>query len=153
QQVRGLIYKRYRPQLIIVDDLEVRQDLTNPEVRRKIKDWFHSDLEMCVDRYSNDWRIIYIDTLKHSDSLLEELLSNPDWLSVRLDLCDDQGRSNVPELFSDADIEREIASHRRNGTLDIFYMEFRNQPVAREDASFRQEFFKQYDESTLAPEV
>ena len=98
QQVRGLLYKHFRPQLIIVDDLEKKEELENPENRRKLKEWFHSDLAKCVDRYSDKWRIIYIDTLKHYDSLLQELLVDPEWHSLRLDLCDDNYNSLAPHL-------------------------------------------------------
>ncbi len=149
QQVRGLLFKNYRPQLIIVDDLEKKDELENPENRRKLKDWFHSDLEKCIDRYSNKWRIIYIDTLKHHDSLLQELLNSPEWYPLRLDLCDDNYNSLVPDLISTQELQKELTYHRENGMLDVFYMEYRNIPVSKEDASFRSEYFKYYDEKDL----
>jgi hypothetical protein len=149
QQVRGLLYRNSRPQLIVVDDLEKKEELENPENRRKLKEWFHSDLMKCVDRYSNKWRILYIDTLKHYDSLLQDLLSDPEWYSLRLDLCDDNYNSLAPHLISTEELKREVESHRSKGILDIFYMEYRNMPIAKEDASFRQEHFKYYDEIDL----
>jgi hypothetical protein len=149
QQVRGFIYANTRPQLIIVDDFEDKRELTNPEIRRKNKDWFWTDLYRCVDRYSKKWRIIYIDTLKHADSLLEELLNDPDWLSLRLEAFDDAFNSNVPYLYSNEEIKKEVEAARRNGTLDQLYMELRSMPIARENASFLQEFFKYYDEIDL----
>ena len=144
QQVRGLIFKNFRPQLIIVDDFEDRKELENPENRRKNKEWFHSDLLRCVDRYSDKWKIVYIDTLKHSESLLQELLEDKDWKGLRLDLCDDNYNSNVPELISTEQLKKEAALARENGTLDIFYMEYRNLPVSKENQSFRPEYFQHY---------
>lgn len=149
QQVRGLIYKNYRPQLYVVDDLEKKEELENPENRRKLKEWFYSDLLKSVDRYSNKWRIIYIDTLKHYDSLLQELLTDPEWYSLRLDLCDDEYNSNAPHLISTEELKREVEAHRSKGILDVFFMEYRNLPISKEDASFRQEYFKYYDERDL----
>jgi len=149
QQVRGLIFKNYRPQLVIVDDLEDKKELENAENRRKLKEWFHSDLMRCIDRYSNKWKILYIDTLKHSEALLSELLNDSTWESRRLELFDDAYKSNVPELFSDAEIEAEVESARANGTLDILYMELRNLPVSKETQSFRQEYFRYYREDEL----
>jgi len=149
QQVRGLLYKHYRPQLIIVDDLEKKDELENPENRRKLKEWFHGDLLKCVDRYSDKWRIVYIDTLKHYDSLLQDLLNDPDWYSIRLDLCDDEYNSLAPHLISSDELKREAESHRLKGMLDVFYMEYRNLPISKEDASFRQEHFKYYEEIDL----
>jgi hypothetical protein len=149
QQVRGLLYKNYRPQLIIIDDLEKKEELENPENRRKLKEWFNSDLLKCVDRYSDKWRIVYIDTLKHYDSLLQELLDSDEWHSMRLDLCDDNYNSNAPYLISTEELKREVESHRNRGMLDVFFMEYRNLPISKEDASFRQEYFKYYDERDL----
>lgn len=153
QQVRGLIFKRFRPQLIIIDDLENRQELENPENRRKTKEWFYSDLMRCVDRYSDKWRIVYIDTLKHSEALLQELLNDDSWTSMRLELFDDSYKSNVPELISDKEVEREVESARANGTLDILYMELRNLPVSRENQSFKQTYFKYYEEKDINPRL
>jgi hypothetical protein len=149
QQIRGLIYKNHRPGLIVIDDLEKKELLENPENRKKLKNWYRSDLEKCIDRYSNDWRIVYIDTVKHSDSLMEDLLADPDYESVRLELCDDSLHSNVPAMFSDNEIKAEYESHRNRGELDIFYMEYRNQPIAAEDRGFKQDYFKYYEESEI----
>lgn len=149
QQIRGLLYKIHRPQLIIVDDLEKKEELENPENRRKLKEWFFSDLMKCIDRYSNKWRIIYIDTLKHHDSLLQVLLDSSEWKSIRLDLCDDDFNSAVPELISTEELLVEMEAHREKGLLDVFYMEYRNLPIAKETAAFKQEHFKYYDERDL----
>ena len=149
QQIRGLIYRNTRPQLIIVDDLEKKEELDNPDNRFKLKQWFYSDLMRCVDRYSDKWKIVYFDTLKHYDSLLQELLKSEDWYSQRLDICDDNFNSLVPHLISTEELKREAEIHRAKGILDVFYMELRNLPIATEDASFRQEYFKYYEETEL----
>ena len=149
QQVRGLRYKYSRPDLIVVDDLEDREEMMNPETRLKIKEWFHADLEKCIDRYNNKYKVIYIDTLKHSDSLLQELLDSPDWVSLRLDLCDDEYNSMAPELFSTAELKREAEAHRNRGQLHIFFMEYRNLPTSPEISSFKQAYFKYYEEAAL----
>ncbi len=147
QQVRGLLWKNYRPQLIIVDDLEKKDELLNPDNREALKDWFHSDLEKSINRYADDWRIIYIDTLKHQDSLLQELIESSDWKSIVLSICDDNFHSYAPSYMTDAEIQEELTSHREKGKLDIFYMEYMNAPTAKEDASFKTEYFKYYSET------
>lgn len=149
QQVRGLLYKNFRPQLIIVDDLEKKDELENPENRRKLKEWFYGDLLKCVDRYSNKWRFIYIDTLKHYESLLEELLQAEEWESIRLDLCDDNYNSKVPHLITTEELKAEAEAHRRKGQLDVFFMEYRNLPMSKEDMSFRQEYFQHFDPTSI----
>jgi hypothetical protein len=44
------------------------------------------------------------------------------------------------------EIKSEVASHRKEGTLDIFYREMRNLPIATEDAAFASENFRYYRE-------
>ena len=149
QAVRGLLWNSSRWDLAIVDDFENKEELENNENRRKNKDWFYTDLMRGMNRYSKDWKIIYIDTLKHSESLLQELLDDPTWYSLRLEMFDDNYHSNVPEMYTDAEIKQEVESARDHGTLDLLYMELRNIPVSKENASFRSEYFKYYEEVEL----
>jgi hypothetical protein len=102
-----------------------------------------------MDRYSNKWKVVYIDTLKHSESLLQELLTSSDWTSLRLEICDDEFNSKVPHLVTTEELKAEAESARKNGTLDIFYMEMRNLPVSKENQSFRPEYFKYYEPTEI----
>ncbi len=147
QQIRGLNWRSKRPGIIIVDDLENKKELKSEENRQSLKSWFFSDLLKSVDRYSNNWVIVYIDTVKHEDSLLQELLDAPEWASVRLSICDENYNTNAPAYMSTEDIKEELESHRRKGLLDEFYAEYMNIPISLEDATFRAEHFTRYAES------
>ena len=149
QQIRGLLYINYRPDMLVIDDLEDPETIDNEEQRTKRKNWFHADVEKCVSRVDKKWRMIYIDTLKHEDSLLQDLLDSSEWESLRLEICDDDLNPTAPEFFSKEDVMKEYNYHKEHGMLDIFYREFRNIPVAKEDASFRQENFRYYEEAEL----
>ena len=154
QQVRGVLYHSKRPDLIIVDDLEKAEELMNEEIRAKIKTWFWGDLMKCVSRYDKNWKVIYIDTLKHEDSLLQDLLDSSDWESLRLEICDDNLKSLAPEVMTDEEVAIEHASHKEKGMLDVFYREFRNLPVSKEDATFKPSYFRHYQEADIiAPKV
>jgi len=85
QQVRGILYHNARPDMIIIDDLEDPETMQNDDLRRKRKEWFHADLMKTTSRVDKNWQIVYIDTLKHEDSLLEELLESDKWDSLRLE--------------------------------------------------------------------
>jgi len=149
QQVRGLLYHSKRPDLIVIDDLEDTETVANDELRLKRKTWFHADLEKCTSRLSKDYQFIYIDTLKHEDALLQELLDSSDWKSVRLEICDDDYNPSAPDFMSKEDILVEVAAHREAGMLDVFYREFRNIPISKEDAVFKPDYFKHYNEPDL----
>lgn len=152
QQVRGLNWRNHRPELIIVDDLENKDEIRSEENRTKLKQWFYSDLMKSIDRYSGKYVIIYIDTLKHEDSLLQELLDDPEWASVSLALARVEGnvdtgivvRSNIPTYMTDEEVTAEFIAHQRRGDLDTFYSEYMNQPVALADTSFRREHFRYF---------
>lgn len=146
QQIRGILYKNYRPDLIIIDDFEDPEAVHNENLRKKYKEWFHADLLKATSRFDKNFQIIYIDTLKHEDSLLQDLLDNPDWESIRLEICDDNYEPTAPEFFSKEDIIKEVEYHRHEGILDVFYREYRNLPISTEDPVFNSKDFRHFRE-------
>ena len=146
QQVRGVRWGKWRPDLIIVDDLEDPEGVASEEQRKKLKEWFFADVMNSVDR-SVPWKIVFVGTLLHENSLLADLLADPTWDKVEIDLCDDDLKSNWPDFMSDSDVKKLYESYRVQGLLDVFAREYRGKPIAREDAVFRQEYFKYYLES------
>jgi len=148
QQVRGLLYKNSRPDLIICDDLEDAESVRSPEQRQKLKEWFFADVCNSVAKARQDWRIIVIGTLLHEDSLLANLLDDPDWEHIELTLCDDQLNSNWEDFMSTEKIKALYTSYKNNGLLDVFYREYLGLPIAKENAKFRAEHFRQYREDS-----
>jgi hypothetical protein len=146
QQIRGLLYHGRRPDLIIIDDLEDKAEIMSDYIRKKNKEWFHSDVVKCISRYDNDYSFVYIDTLKHEDALLQDLLDANDWKSLCQSVCDDDGNSYAPQFMSTEQIKVEMEEHREKGILDVFYREMRNIPIATETATFKAEYFKYYTE-------
>jgi hypothetical protein len=147
QQVRGALHLGNRPDLIIVDDLENSEGVKNEEQRKKLREWFFSDLVNCVDRSSNNWKIVVIGTILHEDALLTRLLEDPDWVHLKLEICDDNYHSNWPEFMNDAQVRDLAESYAEKGLLHIFAMEYRNSVISQ-DSAFQQTYFKYYDEGT-----
>lgn len=145
QQVRGVLFKNDRPGLFIIDDLEDKKKVLNEDLRRELKNWFFSDVVEAVPQLHMDWKIIYIDTLKHEDSLLQHLLESPDWASLRLEACDDNLQSVAPHFVSNAVIKRKWDKAVNAGETDSFFQEHRNLPISTKDSSFRQDYFKYYN--------
>jgi hypothetical protein len=147
QQVRGLNWANHRPELVIIDDLENKDEIRNEDNRKKLKDWFWSDLMKTEDRYSKGCIFIYIDTIKHEDSLLVDLLESPEWASIQLSICDDNYKSYDPNYMTDEEVMAEVEEHRRLGTLDAFYMERMNVPISKEDAVFKSGYFRYFQDN------
>jgi len=148
QQVRGILYRNDRPGLIVVDDLEDPDKITNPELRKAWYEWLYADVIKAIPRIgpkAKDWKIVYIDTLKHEDSVLQKLLDSPEWESLRLEACDDNFEPTAPEFMSKQAIMAEWEQHVEAGQTDVFFRELRNLPISTKDSSFRPEYFKYYN--------
>lgn len=144
QQVRGLLEDR-RPDLILIDDLEDSEPFRigdASEYVRKTEEWLDADLLNIIDRASKTTRVLYLGTILGENSVLNNLLENPDWHSIRLELCDDNYETNFPGLMSTEAVKALADSLRRKGKIDTFFREYRNLPIAGEAAVFRKERFK-----------
>lgn len=148
QQVRGILHRNSRPDLIIPDDLEDDESVMTIEQRRKTANFFHGQLAGVVDISSDRWRICVVGTILHEACLLLELKSDPDWTVIEFPLCDENYKSYWPAFKNNDAVLKLKEQYKRLGNLDIFYREYMNQPMAREDASFQQSYFKYYNERT-----
>jgi len=145
QQVRGVLYRNSRPGLIILDDLENTENIISEDFRKKQQEWLYADVMKAVPRLHRNWKIVYIDTLKHEDSLLQHLMESSIWHSVRLEACDDNFVPIAPEFMSQADINKEWQDHQEAGQTDVFFRELRNLPISTQDASFQRDYFRYYN--------
>lgn len=148
QQVRGVLFKNDRPGLIVIDDLEDPELVETEEYRDRQYQWLYADVIKAVPRigpFAKQWKIVYIDTLKHEGAVLQKLLDSPEWASIRLEACDDDFKSTAPGFISDEDIKKEWEQHVTAGQTDVFFRELRNLPISTKDAAFRSEYFHYYN--------
>jgi len=162
-QIRGLKYKQYRPDLILIDDLENAEGVRNEERRKQLKEWLFADVMNSIDLRKT--RVVLLGTLLHEDSILANLIDEnaapPDefddeamaeaaarekFKTVRLEACDDQYETTWPDYISTAEIKAKAAAYEKRGMLDVFYREYRNLPIAAEGAAFTAAYFKRYQE-------
>lgn len=147
QQVRGILYGDNRPDLILGDDLEDSQAVKSEDQRKKMKEWWYGDVMGAVARNRNDWTIGVMGTILHEDSLLANLMDDPNWVHLNIELCDDNYESLWPDFISTDEIQKQADAYRSQGMLDVFFREFRNLPISTEDATFTQSYFKYYEET------
>lgn len=74
KKVRGRKHRNWRPDLIVLDDIENDENVNTSEQRSKLKNWFYKAVSKAGDTYTD---IMYIGTILHYDSLLNNVLSNP----------------------------------------------------------------------------
>lgn len=80
KKIRGRRHKQWRPDLIILDDIENDENINTLEQRRKLENWFNKAVSKAGDTYTD---IVYIGTLLHYDSLLAKVSRNPEYKSVK----------------------------------------------------------------------
>lgn len=148
QQVRGKNWMGKRPGLIVVDDLENAKEVQSEDQRTELKRWFFSDLLKTESRYGESAEILYIDTIKHEDALLQNLIDSIAWQSVSLSICDDKFNTYDPNYMTTEEIKQSYAEHKETGETDLFYMEYMNIPISLKDAAFKQEYFKYFTEES-----
>lgn len=79
QKIRGRRHGPWRPDLIILDDLENDENTATPEQRTKLRNWFTKVVLKLGDTYTD---FVYVGTVIHYDSLFSWVLNNPIWKTV-----------------------------------------------------------------------
>lgn len=80
KKIRGRKHRNWRPDLIILDDVENDENVRTKEQRAKLANWFNKAVSKAGDDYTD---IIYIGTLLHYDSLLANTLKNPAYQAIK----------------------------------------------------------------------
>ncbi|SKC68398.1 phage terminase large subunit [Maledivibacter halophilus] len=80
KKIRGRKNRNWRPDLIILDDIENDENVNTPEQRRKLANWYYKAVSKAGDTYTD---IVYIGTLLHYDSLLAKVLENPEYECIK----------------------------------------------------------------------
>jgi len=68
QSIRGLRHRQYRPDLVVIDDLEDLDSIRTEENRKKTLDWFTGEVMPCGDR---DTKIVVIGNLLREGTVLD----------------------------------------------------------------------------------
>lgn len=148
-KIRGLKYNNYRPDLIIIDDLENLEIVYSPERRKKLKRWFDYDLEPAMDRYSK--HIIYIGTILHYNALLKQVIEKQDkyggWITRHYKALQDNGTSFWESRFSVSylmAIKNDPTHPDYIGSV-VFAQEMQNEPQDDKDRIIKLAWLKDYN--------
>lgn len=76
KKIRGRKNKNWRPDLIVLDDIENDENVNTSDQRKKLDNWFKKAVSKAGDTYTD---IMYIGTILHYDSLLSNVLKNPSY--------------------------------------------------------------------------
>lgn len=149
-QLRGLIDGATRPDLIILDDIE-DEELVRSELRRQdLSSWFNgSVLPTLAPKIG---QCIFVGTVLHEDSLLNNLLNPeryPDFTQRKYKAINTD--TTPPSALWPERQDIEALQHIKDSyiaryQLAQFYMEYQNDPMPPESATFRPEFFQFFED-------
>lgn len=80
KKIRGRRHRNWRPDLIVMDDIENDENVNTLDQRKKLESWFYKAVSKAGDTYTD---IVYIGTILHYDSLLSKVLKNPEYHCVK----------------------------------------------------------------------
>lgn len=81
QKIRGLKHGAYRPDMVILDDMENDEEVKNPTNRDNLESWLNKAIKNLGEAGAK-LDVFYIGTILHYDSVLNRTLNNPLWRSV-----------------------------------------------------------------------
>lgn len=148
-QVRGLVYRARRPNLIVLDDVEDEDSVATANLRLKTSNWFYSSVEkagqLMEGAEGEDWaqqplRIINLATLLGPDALAMTLAKDPKFNTVKFgaklhDDLDDE-RMLWPYKLSYKTYMAERKRHQRVGKLGAFSLEMDSSIRVSDDTIF-----------------
>lgn len=156
KKVRGRRHRNWRPDLIVLDDIENDENVNTPEQRKKLKGWFDKAVSKAGDTYTD---IMYIGTMLHYDSLLSNVLKNPryktktyravisfaedtklweEWESIYTNLFNEQHEEDA-KAFYEAHEEKMLAGSKVLWEEKLSYYDLMEIRVSEGEASFNSE--------------
>lgn len=81
KRMRGMRHGPYRPELVILDDLENDQNVESPEQRDKLQRWLQRSV-LNLGPSDDSLKVVYVGTILHYDSVLARTLKKPGWKAL-----------------------------------------------------------------------
>jgi len=147
QKVRGIKWNGKRPDLIVCDDLENDEIVMNPERRAKFMRWLMNALIPCG---SDTCWIRVVGTILHLDSALQRILEDETWKHLFY-AAEDGNFGNIlwPSQYSEERLRGIYAGYKAQNDPEGYSQEYRNCPVAIEDAFFNPDYFFDIDREAM----
>ncbi|MCI0561997.1 MAG: phage terminase large subunit, partial [Nitrososphaera sp.] len=118
----------------------------NPERREKFRNWFMNAL---LPAGSDDCLVRVVGTVLHDDSMLERLMADNSWTTLRMDAHSDDYQNILwPGKFSAERLQALYQGYKDQGNPEGYAMEYRNRAIDPSTA-----FFRKQDLQKITPEM
>lgn len=138
--MRGVRFRQYRPDLVVLDDLMKDEAAESPAWREKIHRW----TKRVVFLLGKHAFILFVNTIFHGDDIVCRLLAEiergdlDDWVGLRFSCWKPDGSPLWPEHWSAGDLE----AKRRNLGTAVFSTEMENEPLSDAERIIRIEWIR-----------
>ena len=82
KKLRGLRHGAYRPDLVVLDDIENDEQVRSPEQRDKLHDWLKKTV-LPLGAAGEKCDVVYIRTILHYDSVFNRTVSSKAWKTAK----------------------------------------------------------------------
>lgn len=149
--VRGVNEDNKRPDLILCDDMQTKENDDSETDRGRLFDWFVGTLLKTVTQQQSI--VIYVGNMYSDHCILYLLKVNPHWVSLITGCILEDGTSLWPELFSLDDLFDSFIHDESLGKADIWFAEMMNDPVESIDGLIQGPFPEKNMDLIPAPDA
>jgi|Deesub1362A_J573_1020465.scaffolds.fasta_scaffold00533_18 predicted phage terminase large subunit-like protein len=145
QKIRGRKFRQYRPDLIIVDDIENDKTARNDKITNKKYRWI---LEAVYPALGKNASLFVIGNVFSKRSVISRLLEHPEWKKIKYSAIKKDG---TPLWAAEFPIERLERIKKIIGT-QAFNKEYMNEPED-EEGNFQRRWIRYFDEEQIRDKV
>lgn len=127
--IRGANIDLMRPDCLIFDDVQSREDALSDVVNQSQREWFYATALKAIETYGANRRVIFLGNMYPGDCLLQNLVNNPEWISLVTGAILDDGESLWPELKPVRALIAEYKHDANAGLGHIWFAEVQNDPL------------------------
>lgn len=138
-QIRG-----FRPDCLIMDDLETNESVESEEQRKKLKDWIFKD---CLNTLLPEGQFVVIGTIIHPLSVLADLLvADNGWVHKKYQAYIDGKQEQGNELWGALWSHEKLQERKREIGSWAFASEYMNNPISDETAPIKEHQIRYWTE-------
>lgn len=126
--LRGLNLKRRRPQLIICDDVQTKENDESPREREKLLSWLIGTLFKARSKITKA-ALIYVGNMYSTDCILYKFSKIKNWISLITGAILANGEALWPELNSIEELVEEYEHDAGLGHASTWFAEIQNDPI------------------------
>lgn len=147
--VRGINIKHKRPDLILCDDAQTKENDESPTDSIKFRKRLIANLKIIAPY--GDRLIIYIGNMYSENCILYQLKNNPSWISLITGAIKEDGTPLWPELHPLEELMESYFHDEAMGEAEVWFAEVMNDPVNKA-TSLVNGIIEEFDDASLTPD-